>query len=623
MYHQGHYVKMKKPTGPELYEDASRILDELLQKQLNDQLKSQGRPPRFKTHPLSSRRPVTSGEVLDERDEAGLEDGIERSKTMPSRMRGASKDEALLPKDLEALRKKGDKHNRLKGDSSASSADTEGDSASVIENRKKKGLLRRAKDRFIHSFHRQERAKENRSKDTDSPKVSPKKQAKKAPWKKAGADQNGVKDKGSKCDGVRDGKEAPQFSQAEGYGKRRNSAGKLLNSLRKSFRSKKEDRRARSSSIHDDDRHLSAASSSGTSRRSQDQGTPPPPPPSSTSPHPRILPSPPHHHHPAHPSGDALMPPPPPGSSLTVPATSRKDSSHSAHEKSVSPYPHSSSTDSHLGSGGVSSSVHSFSSKNVLDDPGDDIEFMDQGEGGDDLVQNGYGEAVVGYAGRDGVRIEEEEVAGGRGRHVFKQQSSLCVDGDTDTQDGKGRPPKNTEDIPVHERTAEEKEEMYGKIAQKLIHIADTFAADSGMSDAEAHHHREGAAAAARLGPEGDGMLNELERQILECLRDAGDRNAPIIENQAEEVIQQTKAQTYERFKTTVQQSLGSEVSWNHLAFLFYTTKGVISAVGLGSKVASDAKEMTLRYFSDKFAKWLMDQGGFDSVLSESDSDLD
>ena len=78
--------------------------------------------------------------------------------------------------------------------------------------------------------------------------------------------------------------------------------------------------------------------------------------------------------------------------------------------------------------------------------------------------------------------------------------------------------------------------------------------------------------------------------------------------------MHKAKAETYERFQRTVQHSLGEEVSWNHLAFLFYTTKGVISAVGKGSKLASDAKEMTLRYFSEKFANWILDQGGFVSI---------
>ena len=67
-------------------------------------------------------------------------------------------------------------------------------------------------------------------------------------------------------------------------------------------------------------------------------------------------------------------------------------------------------------------------------------------------------------------------------------------DTDPDAQDGTAF---NHEDLPLHERTAEEKEQMYGKIAQKLICIADTYAAESGMSDAETHGRTAGAQAAA------------------------------------------------------------------------------------------------------------------------------
>ena len=248
MYRQGHYARVKRPSGPELFEDASRILEELLQKQLNDELSAHGRRPRHRTAPLSTYRPVTSGEVLDERDEFGLDDGIERCKTMPSRMRGGSKDEPLPPKDVEGLRQKAGKRHKLPNDSPASSADTEGDSSSVSENRKKKSLLRKAKDRFLHAIHRQEREKENRQKDRDSPNISPKKQPKKTPGK---SNRNGLKesltlDKKENGSGALDSKEGSQSSQVEVNGKRRNSAGKaLIQTLRKSFRTKKDDRHSR------------------------------------------------------------------------------------------------------------------------------------------------------------------------------------------------------------------------------------------------------------------------------------------------------------------------------------------------------------------------------------------
>ena len=254
MYQKGHYARVKRPSGPELFEDAARILDELLQKQLNDQLNAHGRPPRYKTHPLATHRPVTSGEVLDERDEFGADDGIERSKTMPSVMRGASKGELSNLKELEALRTKAGGRKRSPGNLSASSADTEGDSSLVSENRKKKSLLRKAKDRFLHAFHRQEREKEIKVRGRDSPQNSPKKQRKQTSSKGGSLDKNGFLDSQSQgsqdkrgepssIEGAFDSR-CPQAAESETqFDKRRNSKGKaLLESLRKSFKARKDGR---------------------------------------------------------------------------------------------------------------------------------------------------------------------------------------------------------------------------------------------------------------------------------------------------------------------------------------------------------------------------------------------
>ena len=154
---------------------------------------------------------------------------------------------------------------------------------------------------------------------------------------------------------------------------------------------------------------------------------------------------------------DKGHPPPPlarPGGFLTVVQMAKgKDSSASPHEKSPSPFPHSTSTDSHYDTGNKSSSLYSFSSthqsnpphtKNVLDDPGDDIEFMDDAENGeynDEGIPDGAG------AGPRTVRVPvaRGERGGGSGRsgedglggvvsrirthRSLKHQSSLCADG--------------------------------------------------------------------------------------------------------------------------------------------------------------------------------------------------
>lgn len=69
-------------------------------------------------------------------------------------------------------------------------------------------------------------------------------------------------------------------------------------------------------------------------------------------------------------------------------------------------------------------------------------------------------------------------------------------------QDGNGHDLGAKGDLPLHERTKEEKEEMYGMIAQKLIQMADMYAAESGLSDAEAHQRDAGGQ------PTADGRLN-------------------------------------------------------------------------------------------------------------------
>ena len=76
------------------------------------------------------------------------------------------------------------------------------------------------------------------------------------------------------------------------------------------------------------------------------------------------------------------------------------------------------------------------------------------------------------------------------------------------------------------------------------------------------------------------------------------------------------KQDAYERFRSTVQNSMGTGRSWDELALLFYTTKEVVKAVGRGTKAATQAKEFTLQYISDTFASWIMDQGGFVSEIN-------
>ena len=73
--------------------------------------------------------------------------------------------------------------------------------------------------------------------------------------------------------------------------------------------------------------------------------------------------------------------------------------------------------------------------------------------------------------------------------------------------------------------------------------------------------------------------------------------------------------QSYEHFAEVignkVAESVGSEPSWQQVAFLFKLSQSTISLASKGSKAAANVKEWTLRYFEDKVANWVVGQGGW------------
>ena len=72
---------------------------------------------------------------------------------------------------------------------------------------------------------------------------------------------------------------------------------------------------------------------------------------------------------------------------------------------------------------------------------------------------------------------------------------------------------------------------------------------------------------------------------------------------------------TYNRFKSVAQESMGNEVGWNQLAVVFHLTKRAIEAAGSGGALAVHIKEMSLKYIEDRFAHWIVGQGGWVSHL--------
>ncbi|CAG5129186.1 unnamed protein product, partial [Candidula unifasciata] len=450
---------VQKPSGLEIYNDAVKILEELLEKDLDKNLQVPRKVRRNKTDP-NSETVVTNLSVS--------ENALVRIKIQPYR-HSKSLDEKLSQKDLLFLKdknsqKKG-KNQHLRG--SDSSIDTDDEQALGSVKHKKKNLLKRAKERILQTLRRDQ--KEPPVKTTN----------------KSSADSTPSKKQSLKHKHLEE-------SLSEAHSPKHAHVGKVTNTEHTEERTRDSIRESTESPSPSSQRLNVASTELG------------------------------------HLSGGLLQP---------------------------------------ESNGGPAVRVLFRAHSNVLDSPGEDIQFMDI-DNPVITVRNSSsgGESLVGPA-----------------------------------QITRGQPAQSVTD----------REALYGRIAQKLIEMGDFYSTSA--SDQEA-----GAAAAVQPA-----TLTDLENEIITCLRAEGDRYSKQFDESFEEVTQQTVQETYQRFRSTVKNSMGSELSWDHVAFLFYTTKGVVSAVGQGSRTATRVKEFTLQYITDTFASWIINQGGFDSVLSSEESDFD
>ena len=72
---------------------------------------------------------------------------------------------------------------------------------------------------------------------------------------------------------------------------------------------------------------------------------------------------------------------------------------------------------------------------------------------------------------------------------------------------------------------------------------------------------------------------------------------------------------SYEHFakviENKVEENVGAEPSWQQVAMLFKMSQAAIKLASFGPTAAVNVKEWTLRYFEDKFAGWIVGQGGW------------
>jgi len=77
------------------------------------------------------------------------------------------------------------------------------------------------------------------------------------------------------------------------------------------------------------------------------------------------------------------------------------------------------------------------------------------------------------------------------------------------------------------------------------------------------------------------------------------------------ELVQNARNSNVSRFQQLVSDNVGTETGWQAIARMFRLTQSAVQMAGMGTAVARQIKEMTLNYFEDRFANWIVDQGGW------------
>ena len=84
-----------------------------------------------------------------------------------------------------------------------------------------------------------------------------------------------------------------------------------------------------------------------------------------------------------------------------------------------------------------------------------------------------------------------------------------------------------------------------------------------------------------------------------------------LAENARQAAIRIAGAVTYGQFKKSVGDAVGKEIGWNQVSALFNITRRAMQVAGASGALAVQIKEMSLRYFEDTFANWIVGQGGW------------
>ncbi|KAI0224483.1 hypothetical protein LSAT2_024518 [Lamellibrachia satsuma] len=188
---------------------------------------------------------------------------------------------------------------------------------------------------------------------------------------------------------------------------------------------------------------------------------------------------------------------------------------------------------------------------------------------------------------------------------------------------------------PFNERTEKEKDELYERIAEQLSTIADQYNIDSpnspdnvSSSDGAQDTVAPPIVDLAASGAAGERCKNRvksssLEKKLGALLRAHGDSADKNMTDAGPVIAELVRNASYSKFKQIVNENIGNEPGWQQIAMMFRLTQTSVQLAGMGTAVALQIKEMTLQYFEDKFASWIVGQGGWESMVEDTNTELD
>jgi len=81
----------------------------------------------------------------------------------------------------------------------------------------------------------------------------------------------------------------------------------------------------------------------------------------------------------------------------------------------------------------------------------------------------------------------------------------------------------------------------------------------------------------------------------------------------AHEVLS-TATHSYSTFQSVINEAIRGESGLQQIAFMFQLSRAAIEHAGSGTELAVSIKNMTMQYFEQYFAPWIVQQGGWVSL---------